>query len=190
MAMNGPFFLSLPLCIAWANSSLPVPLSPRISTLETLRDAVLQSFLHSITGAESPIIESSVYRAVNPPACLTILRICFISSRVMTIPPLLPSELRIVVAATLRSTDLPLILKDISLSMKSLLRAVKSTTDVSVTSTSGRGLPSISPAASPSIRSASMLWLRIIWSWSAMMIPELLSSSMIAIRLEVRRMAE
>ena len=60
IVIKGSFLHLLELWIAWANSSLPVPLSPCINTFEELSAAIFASLIHSLNLSSFPIISSKV----------------------------------------------------------------------------------------------------------------------------------
>ena len=53
--MNGPVFLGLASCMAWATSSFPVPLSPSISTLPRPFAALLAFSIASVNSPDRPM---------------------------------------------------------------------------------------------------------------------------------------
>ncbi len=59
IAINGPFPLLLELCIALANNSFPVPLSPLIRTVESLFVIFLAACLIFSISDDSPTISSN-----------------------------------------------------------------------------------------------------------------------------------
>ncbi len=60
MATKGPDEYLLPLCMACAINSLPVPLSPSMSILELLLAAFSVSLIIFIVAGELPMIEEIV----------------------------------------------------------------------------------------------------------------------------------
>ena len=49
--------------MAWANSSFPVPVSPRSRTVESVREARSASSLAAVIAAPAPTMLPKVYRA-------------------------------------------------------------------------------------------------------------------------------
>ena len=85
-ATKGPAFLLLLLCIAWANISFPVPLSPVIMTLLSKADAFFATVIASLKASDSPMRSSNVYFAANR-ILLAIISIVLICVNLISLPP-------------------------------------------------------------------------------------------------------
>ncbi len=74
MATKGPCPREEALWVAWANSSLPVPVSPMINTRLSAEAAILASLIWRMNSGALPLMSSKTKRAVWPETLRTSLK--------------------------------------------------------------------------------------------------------------------
>ena len=107
IAMKFPFALLLSLCIALAKSSLPVPLSPNISTEELDDDIFFASSIHFLIPSLSPIMSPKLYLTLERKTDSSFFFELAVSSKNATNPSILLSTKMVFTSAT-REKLLPL----------------------------------------------------------------------------------